>query len=148
MMISLRRRTNKARSGTVVEDGVERLHDPGHGWPDLGVLAEAVVGDAGDALQAPGREVAGPELAHPPVHDPLQLGGPDQYGPRPVHQVAVAGAGPPARRRQRPPAHEHLQQHDAEAVHVAHHREVACMRGRSIDGVDWNYMLRTTPYIG
>uniref|UniRef100_A0A0A9BXE6 Uncharacterized protein n=1 Tax=Arundo donax TaxID=35708 RepID=A0A0A9BXE6_ARUDO len=70
------------RGGVAVgEDGLERGDDPGHVGADLGVLAEAVVGEACDALHAPRRVLP----AHPPVHDPVQLLGPDQNGPGPVH---------------------------------------------------------------
>ena len=111
----------------VGEDGLEDVHDPAHGGPDLGVLAEAVVGEARHPLDG-GVDAAAAvrrrrRQRHPAVDDPLQLLGPDEDGAGPVDEVALAAAG--GRRLERAAADEHLEQDDAEAVDVAHRGEVA-----------------------
>ena len=91
------------------QDGV------GHGGAVLGVVLEASQRERGHLL----RLLLGVLPAQPGVHDPDHLPAIPELRVRPVHQRPAAGVV-----HGTPPRHE-LQQHDAEAVHVALGRQVA-----------------------
>jgi hypothetical protein len=99
-------------------DLLQRLHHLLHGRPSLGVAVEAPEGQLGG--QEGGFGVVLP--LQPAVHQLAKLPPVGQQRPRPVHQVHLLAL---AARVQRPQAGDHLQQHDAEAVHVALHVQVA-----------------------
>lgn len=102
---------------------VEQVSEDGYGFAHvgahLGVLAEAVVGEAGQFEE----DLGGVLPVHPGVDDLEQLVAAEEEGPGPVHEVVL----PP-----RPavvqcyPADEQLQQHHPETVHVALRRQMAC----------------------
>ena len=99
-------------------DALERVDDVGHGGAAPGVAGEALVGEPGGLERGLGRVVAGEAL----VHEAGQLPPAGEERPRPVHQVLLV-ARPVEVVRAQP--REQLQQHHAEAVHVALHVQVA-----------------------
>ena len=100
------------------EHGLQGPHHLPHRGPGLGVLAQALVRHDGGHLGAPARVLA----LQGRVHDPVQPVGVLQVRPGPVHEVLLAR---PPRAVHRLPAGEQLQQHHAEAVHVALGGQVA-----------------------
>jgi hypothetical protein len=92
-------------------------HDLRHGGAAPGVPLEAAQRELGRLQRRLGRVLP----LEPRVHEARQLPPVRQVRLGPLHQVVLLrGAG----RVQRPQAREHLQQHHAEAVHVALHVQV------------------------
>jgi hypothetical protein len=102
-------------------DVLERGDDVVHGGAALGVAREALAGEPCGPERGLGVVLA----VDPLVHEGLELAaGAGEVGPRPLHQVVlVAGAVQVVRAQPR----QQLQQHHAEAVHVALHVQVPCM---------------------
>ncbi|BAS80225.1 Os02g0670200, partial [Oryza sativa Japonica Group] len=115
------RRAGGATAAAAPGHGLDLLEDGDdlpHGGPVLVVGGEAPERELRRTLRAPGRVL--PLEAR--VHEPSQLPAVGQEWLGPVHQV-VLPAGPPGVERAEP--RQELQQHDAEAVHVALHVQVA-----------------------
>lgn len=98
-------------------DALERGDDVGHGWPAPGVAGQALVGELGGLERGLGRVLSAEAL----VHEARQLPAAGEVGPGPVHQVLLV-ARPVEVVRAQP--RQQLQQHHAEAVHVALHVQV------------------------
>uniref|UniRef100_J3MC56 Uncharacterized protein n=1 Tax=Oryza brachyantha TaxID=4533 RepID=J3MC56_ORYBR len=114
-------REHERAHGHVVVDGeqrLERVHDVAHAGPRLGHGLQALVRHLRRRVRGAHRVLR----VQARVHDAVQLVGSPKVGPRPVHQVLLAAAPPLV---DGPPPGEQLQQHHAEAVHVAPRREVA-----------------------
>ena len=101
-------------------DVLERGDDVVHGRAALGVSGEALAGEPGGPERGLGVVLA----VDPLVHEALELAGAGEVGFSPLHQVVLV-ARPVQVVRAQP--RQQLQQHHAEAVHVALHVQVPCM---------------------
>jgi hypothetical protein len=114
-------RVHEGPHGHVVlerEQRLERGHDVAHGGPRLGHALQALVRHPGRLLRGARRVLH----LQARVHEPVQPVGAAEVGARPVHEVLLA---PAAALVHGAPPREQLQEHNAEAVHVALRRQVA-----------------------